>query len=84
MYRLAFDKRVRKDMQTLPNDVQRRVLAIFDRLQDDPFTGPYKKLKGEDSYRARVGDYRIVYDVDLEERKVTVLKVAHRKDIYRR
>lgn len=84
MYTLEFDRRVRKDMQTLPNDAQRRVLAIFDKLQDNPFTVSYKKLREEDSYRVRMGDYRIVYNVDSAERKVTVLRVAHRKDVYRR
>ena len=84
MYTLEFERRVRKELKALPSDVVRRVWEAFDRLRDDPFAGTYKKLVGANSYRVRVGDYRVIYDVNTVERKVTVLKVGHRRDIYHR
>jgi mRNA interferase RelE/StbE len=57
-------------------------LAIAD-LTDNPRPYGYKKLKGEDAYRIRVGDYRIIYEIDDGKIIVTVVSVGHRKDIYK-
>ena len=52
-------------------------------LADDPGPPGYVKLKGREDWRIRVGDYRIVYGIDDEQRIVEVLNVAHRRDVYR-
>lgn len=52
-------------------------------LADDPRPHGYKKLKGEDAYRIRVGDYRVIYEIYDEVILVTVVSVGHRKDIYK-
>jgi len=51
-------------------------------LADDPRPYGYKKLKGEDAYRIRVGDYRVIYEIDDGKIIVTVVSVGHRKAIY--
>jgi mRNA interferase RelE/StbE len=56
--------------------------AIFD-LSDNPRPFGYKKLKGEDAYRIRVGDYRVIYEIDDGKIIITVVSVGHRKDIYK-
>jgi mRNA interferase RelE/StbE len=56
--------------------------AIFD-LSDNPRPFGYKKLKGEDAYRIRVGDYRVIYEINDNTIIVTVVSVGHRKDIYK-
>ncbi|MBI5886987.1 MAG: type II toxin-antitoxin system RelE/ParE family toxin [Deltaproteobacteria bacterium] len=53
-------------------------------LKNDPFPHPQsEKLKGEDSRRLRVGDYRIVYTVDIADKILTIYKIRHRRDAYR-
>lgn len=70
----------------LPLDVQRRFTARFDELKDNPYaTGVSKVLRGHAATRAaRVGDYRILFDVIEDERLIVVLRVAPRGQVYRR
>ncbi|MBS3933220.1 MAG: type II toxin-antitoxin system RelE/ParE family toxin [Truepera sp.] len=82
-YTLSFEKRVEKDLAALDPEAEKRIWAKVEQLAEDPFPTGAIKLKGEPSYRLRVGDYRILFDVDVATRTVTVLKIGHRKDIYR-
>ena len=52
-------------------------------LSQNPRPYGYKKLKGEEAYRIRVGDYRIIYEIDNDKIIVTVVSVGHRKEIYK-
>ncbi|WP_404980599.1 type II toxin-antitoxin system RelE family toxin [Carboxydichorda subterranea] len=63
---------------------------MYPRVRDamrDPADNPrppgVRKLTGRDGWRLRVGDYRVIYDVDDESRRVTVLHIGHRRDVYR-
>jgi len=56
--------------------------AIAD-LENNPRPYGYKKLKGEDAYRIRVGDYRVIYEIEDDIILVTVVSVGHRKDVYK-
>jgi len=60
-----------------------RIAAAIDGLADDPRPGGSVKLAGRNDYRIRVGDYRIVYAVDGDERLVLVARIAHRREVYR-
>jgi mRNA interferase RelE/StbE len=60
------------------------VRAAIDALGFDPRPAGVVKLAGRDDYRVRLGDYRIVYAVDDDERLVIVARVAHRREVYRR
>ena len=61
-----------------------RIVPRIKQLAVNPFPKGAKKLRGEDTvYRLRVGDYRIVYEVDTERRVVDLLFVRHRRDAYR-
>jgi mRNA interferase RelE/StbE len=69
----------------LPGPVQGRLLPAIADLANDPRPPGSRTLTGEtDLYRIRVGDYRVVYAVDDAAQTVTVVKVGHRSDIYRR
>jgi len=61
-----------------------RIRAAIDSLSAEPRPHGATKLAGQDDYRVRVGDYRVVYAVDDEKRIVIVAKVAHRREVYRR
>jgi len=84
MYRLAIKKSARKELDNLPDQIFLKVDKSILSLKEDPFPYPQaKKLKGENRCRLRVGDYRVVYSVDEDQKTVTIYRVRHRKDVYR-
>jgi mRNA interferase RelE/StbE len=71
-------------LRNLTADVQRRLDPALQALKQDPRPPGCKKLSGEESlWRIRVGDYRIVYQIRDNELLVLVLKMGHRREIYR-
>ncbi len=82
--RITFHPDVYKQLQRLPRTVFAAALDKIVELADDPRPTGIKKLVGSDSdYRVRIGEYRIVYEVDDINGVVTVLTVAKRSDAYR-
>ena len=74
-----------KDLDALPSVAGRRVLTALRALADEPRPPGCRKLAGSaDSYRLRVGEYRILYEVDDSVGLVTVFVVGHRQQVYRR
>jgi len=72
-------------MRRLPTEIQKRLVMAAEGLGDKPRPQGVKKLSGEhDVWRVRVGPYRMVYEIDDRGRQVTILRVAHRKDAYRK
>jgi mRNA interferase RelE/StbE len=82
-YSLFFKESVQKDLDGIPKKDLRKILTRIKSLAADPRPTGCEKLTGQDRYRLRQGRYRIVYAIQDEERSVTVVKVGHRKDIYR-
>lgn len=82
-YHLVFTKRAKKDIEALPSLIKDRISKALDWIAADPFTG--KALKGElkGLYSYRMGSYRIIYQIHKEEILVIVLKIGHRREIYR-
>jgi len=76
---------VEKDLRSLPKSTLLRVLKQIDKLAEDPFPHQTVKLEGgEDLYRIRVGDYRIIYGVDRTEKQIIIHHVRHRREAYRK
>jgi mRNA interferase RelE/StbE len=75
---------VEKELAALPDHLLSRAVARIQSLSGNPWPRGVKKLEGGSGYRIRVGDYRILYDVDSARRVITVFAVGHRRDIYRR
>ena len=82
-YRLFFKKSVQKDFSAIPKKDLRRILDRIAALANDPRPPGCEKLSGQDRYRLRQGRYRIVYSIQDDELTVWVVKVGHRKHIYR-
>jgi mRNA interferase RelE/StbE len=82
-YRILFRKSVARDMRRIPDRDLRRILATIDSLSEDPRPEGVEKLSGLERYRVRQGDYRISYEIRDDEVIVVVVKVAHRKEVYR-
>ncbi len=74
----------KKDLRALPRQEVARVVEAVGRLADEPLPHGSLKLSGsERTYRFRVGDYRIIYEVLRETHVVEIQRVRHRKDVYR-
>lgn len=84
-YSLNYKPSVEKDLQSIPRAVVSRIVRRIDRLPSDPFPPQAAKLQSaERLYRLRVGDYRVVYEVDTRALRIIVQAVRHRRDVYRR
>jgi len=83
-YNISFKPSVEKDLRPLSKPVVARVIEQIERLKTEPFPRQAIKLSGaERLYRIRVGDYRIVYEVDIKSRQVMIHYVRHRREAYR-
>lgn len=86
MFIFVFKKKASKEADELPTDIRRRILEKlkFYSLQENPlkFADKLKDHKfGE--YRFRIGDYRILFDINTKDQVIIILKVGHRKDVYK-
>ena len=83
-YEITFARSARKELQALPLNVTERILTKIESLASNPRPPGCKKLSGPTRlWRLRVGDYRIVYDIDDEERLVDISVIRHRSVAYR-
>jgi mRNA interferase RelE/StbE len=82
-YRVFFKKSVQKDLSSIPKKDLKKILNRIQSLQDDPRPPGCEKLTGLARYRLRQGRYRILYSIQDDELTIWVVKVGHRKDIYR-
>lgn len=83
-YEVQIARRALRVLATLPRKEQQRVRAAIDLLADNPRPPGCTKLSGEDSaYRVRVGVYRIVYEVIDDRLLVHVVRIGHRREVYR-
>jgi mRNA interferase RelE/StbE len=83
-YRIVFRKSVAHDLRSIPNRDLRKILATIESFSEEPRPSGFEKLSGRDRYRIRQGNYRIIYEINDDEVVVVVVKVGHRKDVYRR
>jgi mRNA interferase RelE/StbE len=81
-YKLFFKKSVQKDFDSISKKDLKRILSRIESLSEDPRPKGCDKLTGQERYRLRQGQYRIVYSIQDDELTVWVVKVGHRKDIY--
>lgn len=82
-YRLAILRRAQKELAQLPSSSFQRVVDAVRELARNPRPPGCLKLSGREGWRIRIGDYRVVYEIDDEEPSVTVLHIGHRRDVYR-
>lgn len=82
-YRIVVKKSVSKDLKKIPKKDVRRILEAIESLAQDPRPPLSKKLSGQERYRLRQGNYRILYSIEDEKLVVQVVKVGNRRDVYR-
>lgn len=82
-YIVSLKRSAEKELERLPTKMHDRIVARLLSLKEDPRPISAKKLHGREGYRLRVGDYRILYVVDDENRKIEIFSIAHRREVYR-
>ncbi|MGA3086160.1 MAG: type II toxin-antitoxin system RelE/ParE family toxin [Thermodesulfobacteriota bacterium] len=82
-YKVFFRESVEKDFAAIPKSDLKKILRRIRTLAEDPRPSGCEKLTGQERYRLRQGRYRIVYSIQDKDLTVWVVKVGHRKDIYR-
>lgn len=82
-YSIFFKKSVEKDLSNIPKREVGKILERIKSLVNDPRPPDCEKLTGQEKYRLRQGRYRIVYSIQDEELTIWIVKVGHRKNIYR-
>jgi mRNA interferase RelE/StbE len=84
-YEIQWKHSAEKDLRGIDRQFISRILEAVNSLSDDPFPSQHRKLQSsESSYRIRIGDYRVIYQADIENKIIVIYHVRHRKDIYRK
>jgi mRNA interferase RelE/StbE len=82
-YSISFKKSVWKDFEYIPKKDLKKILKAIKSLGKDPRPLGCRKLSGQERYRLRQGGYRIIYSIQDDKLTVWIVKVGHRKDVYR-
>ena len=82
-YEVRFRKSVAGDLNPIPKKDVKRIIKAIDALADDPHPPQSRKLSGPEKYRLRCGVYRVLYEIQDDVLVVCVVKVGHRKNVYR-
>jgi mRNA interferase RelE/StbE len=83
-YRIVITSSAEKTLKRLPEQDQVKIVGEIRRLEFDPKPYGVRKMAGfEAVFRIRVGDYRIIYEIEDRRIIITILKIGHRKDVYR-
>ena len=84
-YRIELKPSAERELRRLPKSVIAKVSKAIESLASDPFPHQSEKLSGsQHAHRLRVGDYRVVYVVEHRVLLITIIRLGHRKDVYRR
>lgn len=82
-YSVVLKRSAERELRKIPKQDLRRIVTRIQDLAQEPRPSGCEKLSGQERYRLRRGDYRIVYAVDDEARAVEVVKIGHRREVYR-
>lgn len=85
MYKISYTTQAAKTLLKMPRNATRRIREKIERVAEDPFASipNAKKLQGRSGYRLRIGDWRVIYEINTDEIVIIVLKIAPRGKVYR-
>ena len=84
MFEIQFSNKALKELQNLPRPISKRIFEKIFLLKENPFKQNIKKLSGQPYFRLRIGDYRVIFAIWKKEFRILIIKIAHRKKIYKR
>ena len=83
MYNIIFSDTALRRFEKLEKNIQTRITAVLERIKVRP-THFLKKLVNSSYFKLRVGDYRIIIDIDFENNNIYIVEIGHRKNIYKK
>ena len=81
--KLLLKRSAQKELDNLPDKIALHISRKILELTNNPFSIGSRKLAGGKGYRVRIGDYRVVYTVDKSNKTIVVIKIGHRRDVYK-
>lgn len=81
--RLNLQRSAQKELDRLPQETAKRISDKILKLKENPYSTDNQKLAGGKGYRIRIGNYRVIYRIDKQNKVVHITKIAHRKEVYR-
>jgi mRNA interferase RelE/StbE len=82
-YKVVIKRKAQKQLNKIRREDRERIIGTVFGLAEDPTPRNSRELQGRVGRHLRMGDYRVIYEVDEEEREITILQVGHRRDVYR-
>jgi mRNA interferase RelE/StbE len=82
-YEVEFVKSAQRELNKLPKPISLRIAKAVYKLSTDPRKGNVRPMVGTKSWRLRIGDYRVVYDILDNKLTILIIRVRHRKDVYK-
>ncbi len=82
-YRISIKKSATKELEDIPKKDLRRIVKRIQSLAENPRPRGSQKLSRKEQYRVRQGDFRIVYSIEDEDSLIDIVKIGHRREIYR-
>ena len=83
-YEIFIEKKAEKDLRKLPKNYQNKIIQKILNLKDNPKSTESRKItSSENYYRIKVGDYRIIYEINYKEKRINIFRIRHRKEAYR-
>jgi mRNA interferase RelE/StbE len=82
VYNIVLSKQAQKTLDKFSDNIAEPILNAIEGLAQNPRPYGFKKLKGRDGFRIRVGNYRVIYDIYDTELVIDIIALGHRKDIY--
>ena len=83
MYRVELRRNSQKALDRLPKQERLKIISALIELEQNPRPKGIEKIRGTELWRIREGDYRLIYHVDDGKKLITVVRIGHRRDIYR-
>jgi len=81
-YQVNLPKIVQKQLNALPQEIKQRILKSLVQLQEEPRPVNSLQMKGGQGFRLRIGDYRVLYDIDDSKQILNLRRIGHRREIY--
>jgi mRNA interferase RelE/StbE len=82
-YEVRLTRQAAKQLASLERSMQLRIAGVIELLSTNPFPPKAQRLRGREAWRVRVGDYRLIYTVNQGELVIVVIRLAHRREVYR-
>jgi len=83
VYKVELRRRVRQSLDKLPKKDHQVVITAFESLEQEPRPRGVEKIRGTELWRIRKGDYRVIYYINDQEQTIAVVRIGHRRDVYR-